>query len=119
MEAKMIAYCGIACSSCDAFLATQTGDQIELERVAVEWRTQYDPAITAESIVCKGCRAESGPLAGFCSMCPIRVCATDRGEESCAYCDDYPCDRLVPHFEHAPQMRDLLDGLRRQYLTAA
>jgi hypothetical protein len=52
-------------------------------------------------------------------MCPIRICATDRGEESCGYCDDYPCDRLVPHFEHAPQMRDLLDGLRRQYLTAA
>ncbi len=119
MEAKMIAYCGIACSSCDAFLATQSGDPAELERVAAAWRAQVDPGITTADIPCNGCLAEVGPLCSYCAICPVRICARERGVASCAYCGDYPCDKLAPHFAHAPQMRDVLDALRREYLAAA
>lgn len=119
MESKMIAYCGITCSSCDAFLATQGGDPAELERVAAAWRAQFDPGITATSIACNGCLVEAGPLCSFCAICLIRICATGRGVASCAYCGDYPCDKLAPHFERAPQMREVLDAMRREYLAAA
>ena len=119
MESKIIAYCGITCSSCDAYLATQSGDQAELERVAEAWRKQFDPHITAASIVCDGCLVDSGPVASYCSWCPNRACAKDRGVASCAHCSDYPCDTLAPHLEHAPEMRDLLDAIRREFLGQA
>ena len=118
MEERIIAYCGITCSSCDAYLATQTGDPLALERVAAAWRVKFDPSMTAACLVCDGCLADS-PVAGFCNVCPIRVCARERSVASCAYCDDYGCDKLAPHFEGNPKMREVLDAMRRTFLGKA
>ena len=119
MESKIVAYCGITCSSCDAYLATQANDQAQLEKVAAAWREQFDPHITAAAIVCDGCLADEGRLAGYCGMCPIRGCAKERGVASCAYCDDYVCDKLQEHLSHAPEMRELLDAMRQTFLAAS
>ena len=35
---KIIAYCGLVCSDCSAYVATQANDQEALERVAAQWR---------------------------------------------------------------------------------
>ena len=35
---NMIAYCGLVCSDCQAYVATQANDPAALERVAAEWR---------------------------------------------------------------------------------
>jgi hypothetical protein len=119
MEAKIVAYCGITCSSCDAYLATQSRDQAELERVAAAWREQFDPSITAASIVCDGCLTVTGRLAGYCDVCPIRACATDRGVASCALCYDYVCSTLQGQLDHAPQLRVTLDAMRKAYRDQA
>jgi hypothetical protein len=26
--------------------------------------------------------------------CPVRPCAIEKGVDNCAYCDEYPCDKL-------------------------
>ncbi|MCK4571680.1 DUF3795 domain-containing protein, partial [candidate division WOR-3 bacterium] len=36
---KMIAYCGIICTECPAFLATQKDDDEERKKVAEMWST--------------------------------------------------------------------------------
>jgi hypothetical protein len=38
---------------------------------------------------CPGCRQGGGP-----SFCGIRKCALRRGVEICAFCKEYPCDRV-------------------------
>ncbi|MBN1875577.1 MAG: DUF3795 domain-containing protein, partial [Anaerolineae bacterium] len=35
---KIIAYCGLNCAECPAYLATQANDMEALEHVAEEWR---------------------------------------------------------------------------------
>ena len=109
---KMIAYCGIVCTECEAYKATQAGDPAALENVAATWREQFDPSITAASIECDGCLAVTGTLCSYCAACPLRVCAAQRGEKNCAYCRDFEgCEKLEAYFNHAPQMRDVLNEL--------
>ncbi|MCJ7551519.1 MAG: DUF3795 domain-containing protein [Anaerolineae bacterium] len=118
MADKIIAFCGIICSECDAYKATQSGDQSELEGVAAAWREQYSPDITAAAIICEGCLATEGPQCSHCSECPIRACAIDRGVQSCAHCADYGCDTIEQFLSHAPMLREALDNIRAAYLAA-
>jgi len=108
---KMIAYCGLTCTDCPAYLATQADDRQALERVAAQWREQFnEPRITTDAVICDGCLGD-GRLSGYCSMCQIRVCAVEREVTNCAHCADYACDKLGAFFEHAPEARALLDQL--------
>ena len=110
---KMIAYCGIVCTECDAYKATQAGDPTALEKVAASWREQFDPSITAASIKCDGCLATTETLCSYCAVCPMRVCAIQRGEKNCAYCVEFDgCDKLEVFFSHSPNMRDVLNEMR-------
>ncbi|MDF1513972.1 MAG: DUF3795 domain-containing protein [Anaerolineae bacterium] len=110
---KMIAYCGIVCTECEAYLATQSQDPAALDVVAAKWREQFDSQITAESIRCDGCLATTSQLCSYCAICPIRLCAMERKEDSCAYCMDYAsCEKLKGYFEHAPHMKKVLDDMR-------
>jgi len=38
---RIVAYCGIVCSDCEAYRATQSGDREALKRVAAKWRVEY------------------------------------------------------------------------------
>jgi hypothetical protein len=110
---KMIGYCGIVCTNCEAYKATQANDPEALEKVAASWREQFDPSITAASIICDGCLATTEKLCSYCAVCPLRVCAIQRGEENCAYCASFvECEKLEEYFSHAPTMRAVLDDLR-------
>lgn len=109
---QMIAYCGLVCTDCPAYVATQANDREALENVAAEWREMFNaPEITAESILCDGCIVD-GRKSGYCAMCDIRPCAIERGVINCAHCDDYACEKLESFFIHAPEARDVLNKIR-------
>ena len=74
---KMIAYCGLVCTDCPAYTATQENDQAALERVAAQWREEYNASdITVESVICDGWRG-----AGRRQLCPLlRLCLRETGE---------------------------------------
>ena len=110
---QMIAYCGLDCGQCPAYVATQSGDQEALEKTAAMWREQFSsPQITAESIVCDGCTG-GGRLSGYCNICEIRSCASGRSLETCAPCADYVgCAKLATIHDHGPEAKATLDGLR-------
>ena len=113
MAEKMIAFCGIVCSECEAYLATQANDMEALERLAARARAEYGMAeATAEASRCMGCLATSGPQCSYCSTCEIRACAQERQLANCAHCDDYVCDKLEAFFKMAPASRAILDGIR-------
>lgn len=111
---EMIAYCGLNCAKCPAYVATKSGDPAALERVAAEWRAAFNaPEITAASIVCDGCLATiDGRLSGYCGTCAIRACAIERGVVNCAACAEYGCEKLEGFLTHAPEARTTLERLR-------
>lgn len=108
---EMIAYCGITCSECPACLATQRDDAQELERVAEMWSSE-DLQVKPEHIVCEGCLPGHTRYALFCSDCQARACAIVRGMQNCAYCDDFPCDKLMVVFQMAPEAKAKLEAIR-------
>ena len=112
----LIAYCGLLCSDCPAYLATQADDRAELERVAAMWREEFDaPDITVASILCDGCTVP-GHKCGHCAECDIRACALALNVANCAHCDAYArpggCETLEGLLAYVPQARSLLDGIR-------
>jgi Protein of unknown function (DUF3795) len=110
--AEAIAFCGLDCDRCPAYLATQRADRSALERIAARWSAESGMEISADSILCDGCRAESGRINAFCAVCGIRSCASGRGLDTRAPCGDYPCGKLrgFPPFES--EGRANLDRLR-------
>jgi hypothetical protein len=87
---EMLGYCGYNCHLCAA-----RSDDPEIRQKLVDgWRKYFGHEnYTAENVRCDGCRAD-GRLAD--KECKARPCAREKGVESCAYCDDFPCDKLKP-----------------------
>lgn len=84
----MIAYCGLDCEKCDAYLATIHDDQTLRERTAAKWSELNGVPILPEHINCEGCRT-AGLKTVFCdSLCGIRQCALKRGVSTCGSCSD-------------------------------
>lgn len=112
---QIIAYCGIVCTDCSAYVATQAHDQAALERVAAQWQEEYGLAdITAESAICDGCLGSDGRRCYYCAACEIRACGTGRGVANCGHCADYVCGKLDRFFGLGfdPQARTRLDEVR-------
>ena len=116
MENTIIAYCGLTCSSCPAYTATQTNDQRALEQVAAQWREEYHaPNITIESVMCDGCLTGSHKCS-HCAECEIRSCGVARGVTNCAHCADYQtCDKIQGFFAMVPDARITLDAIRATF----
>jgi len=110
---KMIAYCGLTCSECEAFLATQNNDQELRKKVAAQWAVEYKSEIKPEDINCVGCTSAEGAHIGYCGMCEIRSCAAKRSVRNCAYCPEYACDKLKSFFVLAPAAQKSLEVIRQ------
>jgi hypothetical protein len=125
---RMIAFCGVTCTDCPAYVATQADDRDALERVLVRWREEFNaPDISVEDIICDGCLTSDGRLNGYCRQCKIRPCGAARGVINCAYCDEYACDKLERllgicdrqegFFSFTRKARPTLDGIRAELVT--
>lgn len=103
---SIMAYCGLPCGECPAYLATQTGDLEALEKVLMRWSAEFNaPHISIDDMLCDGCTQKSGRLNGYCRHCQIRACAEARGLNSCAECSEYICatlDRMLARCDTLP-----------------
>ena len=85
---KMIAYCGLDCEKCDAYLATVNDDRALRVKTAKRWSELNHVTILPEQINCLGCRAD-GVKTVYCeSLCGIRQCALKKGMETCGSCPE-------------------------------
>ena len=112
--ARIVAYCGLVCSDCAAYTATQANDPAALEKVAAQWRKEFNsPDITADSILCDGCLGTNGGRRiSYCDECEIRACGLERGVANCAHCADYACEKLEGFLAQSPDARTVLDDIR-------
>jgi hypothetical protein len=111
MGERMVAYCGIVCTECPAFVATKQDDMEALAKVAEQWSKEFNASLKAEDCICDGCIGE-GRKIGHCAECEIRACAIGRGVVNCAHCDDYGCEKLAGFFQFAPNAKATLDEIR-------
>lgn len=107
----MIAYCGITCTECPAFQATQAGDEQKARETAAIWSKQFGAEVEVDDVWCDGCLVE-GRKCAHCAECEIRACGVDRGLQNCAHCDDHVCATLEAFFVMVPSARETLDRVR-------
>ena len=107
---ELISYCGVTCSSCDAYLATQANDTDVLKNIAEKWSTP-ELKFNFEDIKCDGCISK-GHLFNWCTNCDIRICGIEKKVKNCAYCVDYPCPKVSPSFERDPANKQRLNEIR-------
>jgi hypothetical protein len=86
---EMIGYCGYNCHLC----AARSDDAAVRKELVDGWRRIFGHEhYTAENVRCDGCLSD-GRLAD--TVCKARPCAIERGVKNCAYCEDFPCDKVV------------------------
>ena len=85
---KMIAYCGLDCEKCDAYLATVHNDQILREKTAMLWSELNNTTILPEQIACEGCRADGVKTVYCATLCGVRRCALKKNVETCGGCPE-------------------------------
>jgi hypothetical protein len=112
-EKKMIAYCGITCSECPAYIATQKNDDALRAETAKKWSEMFKAEIKPADINCDGCPTESPRLFNYCSVCEIRKCAREKKVASCAACPEYSCKKLDDFLAQVPEARAALEALRK------
>ncbi len=109
----MIACCGLNCGQCGAYKATRHNDDDLRKQVAADWTQQYNTPIAPEDINCTGCRQVGIKFDYAAHGCEIRRCCLDRGNETCAACNDYPCRTLTEFHAQVSVARDTLESLRK------
>ena len=84
----MIAFCGLDCEKCDAYIATQNDNQALREKTAKLWSEWNNAPILPEHINCDGCRVD-GRKTVYCeNLCGIRQCALKKGVVTCGDCPE-------------------------------
>jgi hypothetical protein len=109
---KMTGFCGLTCSECDAFIATQNDDNEKRTEVAKLWSEQYKVELKPSDINCDGCISDSTRQIGHCNICEIRKCGKQKAILNCAHCDDYACEKLDGFFKIVPTAKENLDAIR-------
>jgi hypothetical protein len=112
--AEIIAYCGLYCDECPAYIATQKDDDEERKKIAENWSKEFGAEIAPEDINCDGCLSEEGRHIGFCAMCEVRKCGLEREVVNCAYCDEYGCEKLTKFWNMAPIAKKHLEEIRKK-----
>ena len=111
-DMSQIAYFGLNCAECPAYLATLSGYEYYKGKIAQEWSKIYDADISPDDINCMGCKSRKGVHFSHCYECSIRLCAAERNINSCADCAEYVCVDLQELVGLIPYAKQNLEKLR-------
>lgn len=109
----MIAYCGIDCFECPAYVATKANDDKLREEAAKLWTVQFKHEIRPDQINCTGCKSE-GKRFFFCRICGIKKCAEEKGHDTCAGCSDFACEKIEGLMQMDPNVKKALEEQRQR-----
>lgn len=111
---RMIAFCGIVCSDCQTFIATQGDNDEKRGEIAKAWSTP-EYTLKPEDINCDGSMTKDGRLLSFArDICEIRKCGIRKQVKNCAYCSEYPCEKLAGFHEGGPKAKATLEEIHKQ-----
>jgi len=112
-EDKIVAFCGLVCNECPAFIAKRTNDD-EVRKKAVDAWSSEDFPLKIGDINCDGC-IDGKELFKHCTMCDVRKCGLEKGVKNCAYCAEYSCKQLEElwNFLQSSKAKDMLNEIRK------
>jgi hypothetical protein len=112
---KLIGYCGIVCSDCPVLVATRKDDAAERKRIAEMFTKQYGTEYKTGDINCDGCTGDSIRVFKYCNICEMRKCGREKKLVNCAYCSEYPCEKLTELFSKYSKAKETLSAIRSEH----
>ncbi len=111
---RIVAACGLICTECPAYIATQKDDDQKRAKVAEDW-SKGGEKLKPEDINCGGCVQTTKRVFRFCGTCGVRSCVLGKNIKNCAYCSDYPCKKLDDLLKsmNALAAKSNLDAIRK------
>jgi hypothetical protein len=106
-----MAYCGLMCNECAAYIATAKNDNDLRRKTAEEWSNAYGMEIKPEDINCLGCN--SNLRISHCDECEIRACGIENSLNHCGECSSFGCSKIENFLKYAPEARERLEKLRK------
>jgi hypothetical protein len=121
---ELAAHCGIYCGACDIHQKriSQAGNELKKVLDALEFESfanqvpgleNYDTFYkTLNTLItffgqCAGCQKGGGP-----PQCQIRTCCKEKGYQTCAQCDSYPCDKVKYIVDGYPPSKNNIEEIR-------
>ena len=111
---EMIAYCGLVCTNCLTYLATQANDDAARQKTADFYEKKSGFKLKPEDINCDGCLSVGGKLIGYCHSCEIRKCVTNKNVTHCVKCDEQPCEKLNKFHSFSADAKAAFDALLKR-----
>lgn len=108
----IISCCGMMCSECPVYMATQKDDETMKRYLAHEY-SMGGQVFYPKDIVCHGCHTVSGDHNKFCKGCEIRQCCKDKKIKLCAECKSYPCEKVLAYVPEGTEHRNRLDEMHK------
>lgn len=96
-EKALVGACGGYCGGCTDYLAYINNDEKLKRKLAEEFSEQFSMNIKPEDVGCLSCHASIHKP--WCASCSIRQCTEERGILTCAFCDEFPCEKLQKYYE--------------------
>ena len=112
MNEKYICYCGLYCENCAVLAKVAPASKVLYEEMRKAGFEAIIPLIPGgdgfwpflkgmvEDGLCVSCKEGSGNPG-----CDVRVCAQEKGIETCALCEKYPCEKFDAFFQGYPTLR--------------
>ena len=113
MDHTHACYCGLCCANCAVKAKVEPAARVlleEMKKAGFEEVIRYIPGGDgfwpflrgmATDGMCGSCKDGSGGDPG----CAIRICAKDKGVQMCAFCGEYPCEKMEAFFGKNPALR--------------
>ncbi|MCG6879249.1 MAG: DUF3795 domain-containing protein [Deltaproteobacteria bacterium] len=108
----MFSYCGIDCSECETYLATQADSDTERKKISKQCLIEFNVRLKPEQINCNGCKSDGVKCSFAVTLCEIRKCNIEKSHPYCAVCNEYKCKKLEKIIESAPAIGKALEALR-------
>ena len=125
MDKKQMCYCGLYCGNCAVKVKVEPAAKVlfeEMKKAGFAEIIHYIPGgdgfwpflkNMAENGLCVSC-IEGGGNPG----CELRKCAKEKGVETCALCESYPCEAIAKFFEGYPTLKQDNALLREKGMEA-
>jgi hypothetical protein len=107
----MLAYCGLDCTKCPAYIATQANDDKMRAECAEFFNQKYKMGVKPENVNCDGCRSDR--VLYFCTTCNVRKCVREKKLDSCTLCSDFICNKLEELMRMDKNLKKSVEALKR------
>ena len=78
-------------------MAHINNDEKLKKKLAQRFSRQFNMDVKPEEIGCLGCHGQIRKP--WCASCSIQQCTEKKGILTCAFCDEFPCEKLEKYYE--------------------